>query len=173
MASTGEPTTLWLICDVSGSMAETGKCLQMLGLARAVEQYIRLGYASAQLKLIRWNDVASGMEWKPDGEFPEQLRQCQGSAKASALQDCLSLGSSDKVLILSDGWWPPAEAKKIKQWEKTLSPDALRIIKIGGDANPQLRGDGVFLPGDFLGALDQWLPLPGSSPAEQDEGDEW
>ena len=39
-------STLWLICDVSGSMLEAGKRLVVRGLVRQGEQYVRLGDAA-------------------------------------------------------------------------------------------------------------------------------
>ena len=38
-------SSVWLVCDTSGSMIEGGKRLIMRGLVRQVEQFHRLGYA--------------------------------------------------------------------------------------------------------------------------------
>ena len=69
MNSSGDAQTLYIVCDTSGSMSENGKRMRVRGIARTIEQYIRLGYGNISLKLIVWNTTASLLEWNPDDEF--------------------------------------------------------------------------------------------------------
>ena len=169
MAS-GDPMILLLVCDISGSMAEGGKCMLVRGIVRAVEQYVRFGYAVAHIKLVAWRDTATVVDWDPDAEFPEFLLQCHGSAAAVPLCELIDSQQADKVLLLTDGFWSIEDARRLKRWKRSISPDTLRIIKIGGDANPLLKGDDVFSSDEVFRALDGWLPsLHGSDETE----DEW
>ncbi len=38
-----------------------------------------------------------------------------------------------------------------------MAPDALRIVKVGADANPKLGGGDVFEVEDFFAAMEGWL----------------
>jgi len=149
--------TLHVVVDTSGSMAEWGKHLIARGVVRAVEQYVRFGYANADLRLVAWNNKALVIDWQPDQEFPQELMVSKGSANANALLSLLGTKPGGKVLLLSDGFWPRVDAKELKRWKERLQPDTLRIIKIGADANPQLKGTDVFAAEDLFAALDGWL----------------
>ena len=63
----------------------------------------------------------------------------------------------DKVMLITDGLWARDDTKALKRWKDSLPPDTLRVIKIGADANPQLKGADVFIAEDVLAALDGWL----------------
>ncbi len=154
----GNTETLYLVCDTSGSMAEEGKSLLMRGVARAVEQYFRFGYGAADLKLVLLNTVARIVEWNPDDEFPDDLLQCGGSASVAALND-FSKKINGKILLLTDGWLTNNENSTSKKWSLRFLSATHRIIKIGTDSNPSLKGDGVFWPDDIFTALDDWQPL--------------
>lgn len=174
MASSGNIKTLFLVCDTSGSMSENGKDTLMRGVARTVEQFIRLGYGTSDIRLVIWNNDAEIVEWNTDEELPDRLLNCKGSANAEALCKVLDSASvPDKaVLLLTDGWWAQDDALAIKRWKRNQQPDMLRVIKIGSDSNPLLKGDDVFLPDDIFSALDGWLP-PSAGTAENEEEDEW
>lgn len=174
MDSNGDQKTLYLICDTSGSMSENGKNMLMRGVARTVEQYIRLGYGAAGLKLVLWNSEAEQMDWNPDDEFPEQmiLNCCGPTANARALCELLNAASDGLFLILTDGWWSREDALTLRKWKLLQTSGSLRIIKIGSDANPLLKGDDVFLPDDVFSVLEEWLPAAENSTASEDE-DEW
>lgn len=164
--------TLYLVCDTSGSMAEGGKCMLMRGVARAVEQYIRLGYGAARLQLVSWNETAQLVDWNPDDEFPIEMMSCHGSNAVAPLCDLLERTPAGRVLLITDGFWSIAEARVLKRWRRGLDSDGLRIIKVGGDANQQLKGEGVFVPDDIFSVLDGWL----GNAAEMlpaDSEDEW
>lgn len=172
MASNGKELTLYLVCDISGSMGENGKPMLLRGMMRAVEQYVRLGYATCSIKLILWETTAAFCDWNPDDEFPEQVFECKGISNAETLCNLFDALDNAKILLFTDGWWSRADAQLLKKWKRTLPSDTLRIIKIGGDANPLLKGQDVFLTDDLLVALDGWLPIPDTSDISGD-GDEW
>lgn len=60
-------------------------------------------------------------------------------------------------MLLTDGFWSLADARELKRWKQGLQPDTLRVIKIGADANPQLKENDVLPVEDFFAALDGWL----------------
>jgi hypothetical protein len=150
-------THLYIIVDVSGSMSEGGKCLIARGVVRAMEQYFRLGYGCADLKLVAWSKEARVVEWIPDKEFPPEMLVCEKAANAEALITLLGEQPDGKVLLITDGFWSQADAKALKLWKKNLKQDGLRIIKIGADANRQVKGADVFAAEDLFAALDGWL----------------
>lgn len=150
--------SVWLVCDTSGSMVEGGKRLIMRGLVRQVEQFLRLGYGPKKdLKLVLWNDEATSPTWNPGEEVPGELLDCKGSAEGDALVHFLGTSSGSKVLILTDGFWPEASRGAIKRWKAGATPNTLRIVKVGADANPKLKGPDVFEAEDFFAAMDGWL----------------
>lgn len=149
---------LWLVCDASGSMIEGGKRFIIRGLVRQVEQHFRLGYAAMpDLRLVAWRDQSSQVAWQPGDEVPGELLDSQGSADAVGLLTMLGQDDSDRYLLLTDGFWSDDSRRAIKRWRDTLPPNALRIIKVGADANPKLIGDGVFEAEQFLEAMDGWF----------------
>lgn len=154
---------LHLVCDVSGSMAEGGKPFTMRTVALAVRQWVRLGYANADISLCGWSsEVCPFPHWRADGEYPAELLSCQGRSNWNALVAYLGEKPDGKVLLLTDGFWPQDSARFFKRWKDGLPPDTLGTIKIGADANPQLKGPGVFSAEDFFVALDGWW---GNGPA--------
>ena len=150
---------LWLVCDASGSMIEGGKRLILRGLLRQIEQYFRLGYAPRiQLKLVAWNDAAVDVPWQPGDEIPSEVLNCRGSAEASALISTLSASAvGDRYVIITDGFWTDDARQELKRWRESRTEDALRVIKIGADANPKLTGPDVFEAEDLFAALEGWL----------------
>jgi hypothetical protein len=154
---------LYIIIDVSGSMFEWGKNLIARNTVRAVEQYIRLGKANTEIKLVAWRKDASIIDWKSDDELPPSLVSCEGCANAGALIALLGKMPAAKIVLITDGFWASADAKKLKRWKRNLPADTLRILKSGADSNPMLKGDEVFPVEDLFAALDGWL----------EGGDEW
>ena len=150
--------TLHLVCDTSGSMSENAKPFIVRTCVLTVAQYLRLGYASARVTLHRWaGDVEQADGWTVDDEFPAAFQQCAGRTSAQALVE-LDLSDDDRVLLLTDGFWAPREAKKISAWRQALPEGHLRVVRIGSDAHPQLTGADVFSPDEILAALSDWLP---------------
>jgi hypothetical protein len=148
---------LYIIVDVSGSMSEGGKLLITRGVARAMEQYCRLGYGCADLKLIVWGKNARVVEWTLDEELPEVILFCEKEANAESLITLLGEQPDYKLLLITDGFWAKDDSKAMKNWRASLQENRLRIIKIGADANPRLKGNDVFDAEDLLIALDGWL----------------
>ena len=148
---------LHLTCDKSGSMSEGGKHLIVRSVARAVEQYSRFGYGHAILNLVAWSNEARVVEWNPDEGFPPEMLTCEGAASVKALINLLGEQPKDKVLLVTDGFWALDEVKALKRWRKRLQQDTLRVIKIGADTNPHLKGTDVFAAEDLFVALDGWL----------------
>jgi hypothetical protein len=147
---------LYIIVDVSGSMSEGGKYLIARGVARAMEQYFRFGYGCADLKLVAWSKTARVVEWILNKEFPPEMLVCKKAANAKALITLLGEQPDGKFLFITDGFWPQDDAKALKRWKESLQQDTLRIIKIGADANPQLKGADVFAAEDLFTVLDGW-----------------
>jgi hypothetical protein len=151
-------STLWLVCDVSGSMLEAGKRLVVRSLVREVEQYIRLGYGTKpDIKLVAWNNDAKSLDWSSEDEIPVDLFDCKNSADGGLLVKLHGDQADNKFIVLTDGFWSDESRAAIKRWKEGLSLDALRVIKVGADANPKLKGPDVFEAEDFFTAMDGWL----------------
>lgn len=146
-----------LLWDTSGSMGELGKLWIARCVARTIEQYSRLGYSRADLRLIAWGCETRALEWNSDQEFPSELLMPTGSSNAKALISLCPAEPDSKIVLLTDGFWAPADTREIRLWRENLPYDTLRIIKIGADANPQLKGSDVFSAEDFFAALDGWI----------------
>jgi hypothetical protein len=150
--------TLYLVCDISGSMGDGGKPFTMRTAVMAVAQWVRLGYAHAEIRLCGWaSETRHFLDWSPKDEFPAELLSCGGPSNGEALIRWLGEKPEGKVLLLTDGFWTRDEARVLKHWMEGLPPDTLRVIKIGADANPQLKGPNMFAPEDLFVALDDWL----------------
>lgn len=149
---------LHLVCDVSGSMGEGGKPFIIRTLVTTIAQWASYGYGRAEITLWAWASEARRItDWETKSEFPAELLSCAGTANSEALIQLLSGKPSGKVLLLTDGFWSRDDAKILKRWKEFLPSDTLRIIKIGADANPQLKGANIFTAEDLLAALDGWL----------------
>lgn len=148
---------LALVCDTSGSMGEGGKAFIMRTTVMAVAQTVRLGNLHAEIRLCGWASKARHfLEWRTNDEFPKELFSCGGNSNGKALIHLLGEIPEGKVLLLSDGNWERTEARVLKHWEEGLHPDTLRVIKIGVDANPDLKGHNVFTVEDLFLALAGW-----------------
>jgi len=149
---------LHLVCDISGSMGDDGKSFTMRTVTLSIAQWVRLGYALAEIKLCGWaSETRHFPDWSTKDEFPAELLSCSGASNGEALIQWLGKTPDGKVLILTDGFWPRDEARALKRWKECLPSDTLRFIKIGVDAHPQLKGHDVFAAEDLFAALDGWL----------------
>ena len=148
---------LHLVWDTSGSMAELGKHLVARGVARAIEQYLRLGHGCADLKLVAWGNAARVLDWHPDEEVPPEMLLSEGAANAEALIALLGKQPQGRILLITDGFSSQADAKALRRWKESLEPHTLRFIKIGADGNPHFKGADVFAAEDLFAALDGWL----------------
>jgi hypothetical protein len=150
--------TLYLVCDISGSMDADGKPFIMRTFVMAVAQWVRLGYGRSDIKLCAWASEATVLpDWNAQHDYPADLLLCSGTSNWKALIHVLGAAPDGKVLLLSDGFWSRNEARIFKQWKECLQPGTLRIVKTGPDANPQVRGPDVFATEDLFAALDGWL----------------
>ena len=150
--------TLHVVCDTSGSMGDGGKPFTTRTAVMAVAQWVRLEYARAEIRLCGWaSETRHFLDWSSKDEFPAELLSCGGPSNGEALIQWLGEKPEGKVLLLTDGFWTWDEARVLKHWMGRLPPDTLRVIKIGADANPQLKGPNMFAPEDLFVALDDWL----------------
>lgn len=148
--------TLQILADVSGSMLEGGKHMIVGGVVRATEQYVRLGYGCANLQLAVWDSSVCKMDWEPGQPLPEDLFECRKILEGDSFGRFLNSEHVDRVLLLTDGFLPKADIRAVKQFRR-CNPGALRILRIGGDANPQMKGEDVYTPEELIAAFDGWL----------------
>lgn len=150
--------TLHLVCDTSGGMSDDGKPFIMRTLVTSVAQWAWYGYGRAEITLWAWSSEARHItDWGTKSEFPAELLLCAGTANSAALIQLLGDNPDGKVLLLTDGFWSRDDMKNLNRWKDCLPSDTLRIIKIGADANPQIKGIGVFSSEELFAALDGWL----------------
>lgn len=150
--------TLHLICDISGSMGDNGKLFTMRTVALSVAQWLRLVYATAEIKLCGWSSkMLQFPDWRTRDEFPAELLSSGGGSKADTLIQHLGTEPQGRILLLTDGFWARDEARAMKRWKESLPPDTFRAIKIGADANPAFKGPDVFAAEDLFAGLDGWL----------------
>lgn len=150
--------TLHLVCDISGGMSDGGKPFVMRTLVTTVAQWAWFGYGHTEVSLWAWaSEVHRISGWGKKSEFPEELLLLRGTANGEALIRSLGEKPDGKILLLTDGFWSRDDAKALKRWRDSLPPDTLRIVKIGTDANPQIKGPNVFSSEELFAALDDWL----------------
>lgn len=172
MKSFTKPPTLYIVCDSSGSMSEDNKFMLTRGIVRAVEQYIRLGYGVAEVKLVSWNAKTIIIDWNPDDEFPTELLKCKGMANQASLLDFVGSVSDDKILLLTDANWLKNDIESMRSLKSKLSPDTIRIVKIGNEAAPFWHNNEYFPTDEFFMILDNWLPVANNDKNDSEE-DEW
>ena len=150
--------TLHLVCDISGSMSDGGKPFIMRTLVATVAQWVLYGYGHSEIALWAWaSETCPIPDWSAKSEFPVELLSCAGTANSTSLIQLLGNKPDGKVLLLTDGFWSQDDAKTLKRWKDCLPSGTLRIIKVGVDANPQLKGVDVFSSEELFAALDGWL----------------
>jgi len=139
-------------------MSDGGKSFTMRTVVMAVAQWVRFGYARAEIRLGGWaSETRDFPEWSTRDEFPPELLSCGGTSNGHALTQWLGQTPDGKVLVLTDGFWNRDDARVLKRWKECLPSDTLRFIKIGADAHPQLKGADVFASEELFAALDGWL----------------
>lgn len=150
--------TLHLVCDISGSMSDGGKPFIMRTLVTTVAQWALYGYGRAEITLWAWSSEARRIpDWGTRSEFPVELLSCAGTANSSSLIQSLGNKPDGKVLLFTDGFWSLDDARTLERWKDGLSPNTLRSIKIGADANAQLKGTDLFSSEELFAALDGWM----------------
>ncbi|WP_430443863.1 MAG: hypothetical protein ACQZ2J_23475 [Pseudomonas piscis] len=152
--------TLFLVCDTSGSMSEGGKPFITRTAVMTIAQWMHLAGGQERVRLCAWGSEAVFSDWSMTDDYPEHMLVCRGKSSATALTHLLGDSPDGKILLLTDGFWPSAEARHLKQWRAGLRNDSVRVIKTGADANPQLKGPEIFLAEDLFSALDGWLEAP-------------
>jgi hypothetical protein len=147
-----------IVCDISGSMGEGGKLFAMRTAVVTIAQWPQLGYADVDIRLCGWaSQIRHFPEWSAKDEYPAELLSCEGPLQVEALIQWLSPTPDGKVLLFTDGSWTREGTRTLTEWRECLPQDTLRVIKIGVDANPQLKGPNVFASEDLFVALDGWL----------------
>lgn len=150
--------TLHLVCDVSGSMAENGKRFTLRTMVMAAAQHAGRASERVDVRLYAWASEARQVsEWQMGDEFPDGLLACGGASDWGSLVRLLGDKPDGKILMFTDGFWPREGAKLAKRWMEHIPPDTLRVIRIGADADTQIKGPRVFAAEDFLAAVDGWL----------------
>lgn len=144
-----------IIVDCSGSMIESGKRLIARNAVRQIEQYIRLGYACAQIRLFAANEKFRKIDWDPDQEYPEDLWVCEGNLDLTRwATDVFELPG--KFLLLSDCTMETKSKRLLTEWANKISADNIKIIKIGNDPMPKIASVQIFNTEDIFAALDHW-----------------
>ena len=144
-----------IIVDCSGSMIESGKRLIARNAVRQIEQCIRLGYASAQIRLFAANENFRKIDWNPNQEYPEDLWVCEGNLDLTRWTTDL-FESSGKFLLLSDCAMDTKSKRLLAEWANKISADNIRIIKIGNEPIPKITSVQIFNTEDIFAALDHW-----------------
>ena len=147
--------TVYLICDLSGSMIESGKRFIVRNLIRTVDQCYRLQKSSPEIKIVAWSENPVIAQWQPGQEVPGEIVSCKGSVAGNDLVEKLA-GAEGYFMVFTDGYWPADTRKAIGGWSRGLPQGHFRIIKIGEDADPRLKGPSVFEAEDLLSALKGW-----------------
>jgi hypothetical protein len=138
-------------------MVEGGKRFIMRTVVRSIEQYFRLGFGdAAKLRLIAWGDAAEVVAWPKGDDMPPRLLECDGAAAVESLTALIGHPQDEAIVIITDGYWSKKMRDALKQWRDTLPPKALSIIKTGSDANPLLKGDGIYTSENIFEALDSF-----------------
>lgn len=147
---------VYVICDMSGSMIEDGRRFIVRNLMRTVDQYFRLHDSAPELFIVHWSSIVDVMKWDPGQDFPEEMLACWGKTSGEALADKLSGIADGYFMLITDGYWAHETAKIIATWSRTLPDGHFRILTVGVDANPELKGPNVFRGEDVLAALNNW-----------------
>lgn len=149
--------TVYLVCDLSGSMAESGKRFIVRNLIRTVDQFYRLQRLKPEIKLVAWSEETIVAKWEPGQEVPDAILTCSGSASGESLVGKLGSPSDGYYMLLTDGYWDIATRKRIGAWSREMQRGHFRIVKVGEDADPRLKGPSVFTAEDLLAALKGWV----------------
>lgn len=149
--------TTYLVCDLSGSMVENGKIFVVRNLIRTVDQVARLKNAKHEVRLVLWSSQVEMLDWTPGNDVPQSLMRCRPSGlSGAALAEALSVAPEDFLMLFTDGYWSDDARKTLGALGGTLSKGHFRIVKIGEDAEPRVKGPSVFSAEDLLAALDGW-----------------
>lgn len=150
--------TLHLVCDISGSMSDGGKPFIVRTLITTIAQWILYGYGCTEITLWAWGSETRRISgWGITSEFPEKLLLCSGTANSASLIQAIGDKPDGKIILFTDGFWSRDDARALRQWKDNLPSNMLRIIKIGADANPKLKGPELFSSDELFSVLDGWF----------------
>lgn len=150
--------SVWLICDVSGSMVEAGKRFQARGLIRGIEQLVRFGYVShVDLHVAAWGTEVLPCPWSADEEVPEQLLACKEDTDVGALARFIGENKDDKHIIFSDCHWKLDSEEATNAASAIWEMDSVRIIALGADANLTWKNCVVVPSDESLVLIEEWL----------------
>lgn len=132
--------SLYMMVDVSGSMAEMGKIHLQRNLCRYAAQ-IRLispeKYASINIHFYQWAYDISEFSLQRGGDIPPF--NAEGSSNLSELTDVLSQKMNHaeilRVLILSDGSFNHNDYEKFLSWKQQQKRLLIRTVAVGADAD--------------------------------------
>lgn len=146
-----------LLCDTSGSMAEGGKRYILRNQIRAIDQYYRLLGKNVDIKLILWSNNPAVIDWGRGQDVPDGILDCNGRSDMSALIKAIGSDNEGYFAVLSDCFWDSNTRKELSEWSRALRPNHFRIIKIGEDANPSIKGPNVYEGSELIAALEDWV----------------
>jgi hypothetical protein len=149
--------SLWVVCDVSGSMKEAGKAYIVRGLIYQVAHWFQFEYANGyQVKLMTMGRQARLLDWDFGEEVPEEILNCAGELGDDLPVLLGQLSGDDRILLVSDGYWPEATRSAIRRWRSGVNSETLRAIRVGADSNPAWTGSDVYVPEDFIELMTEW-----------------
>lgn len=153
--SSSESVSLTLAVDVSGSMFEGGRRWIARGIVREIEQYVRLGYGKANLRLVAAGAEPREITWNLDDDVPAAILDCQGPFDMSRLLAFLK-DVSGPILYVGDADWPVKATRALGAWLAMRSGDSFRAIVLGDERPKVLRGR-LFAADEVFAALDGFL----------------
>jgi len=151
-------SSLWLVCDVSGSMLEGGKRFIVRTLVYQVAQFYQLGYAqNREIKIVAWNNQIKMIPWISGDEVPGEILDCSGSSNVDVLVQLCGEHVDDQFIVFSDGFWSESPQFALKECQIALNQGGICFVSVGFDANSKLKGQNVFKPEDFFSIAEGWL----------------
>jgi hypothetical protein len=149
---------LWLVCDISGSMAEGGRSFVSRGVVRMVEQYFRYGYAEqVGIRLATWSTEIKVCNWHIDDEVPEEFFDCCGSSSSEVLFSFIEHQPESKFLVMTDAGWSSECEQSMRLWLMRNATDNLRFVLIGDGGESCLKRQKVPGVEEVIELLDGWF----------------
>ena len=150
-------STLFIICDTSGSMAEDGKCFIVRNMVRTIDQYFRLHKTQLEIELVGWSDEITVSKWAEGQDYPESLMTCSGALSGELLVNRLSGYQDAYFMIISDMCWTSSAREAIDSWRQSASENNFRQLKVGEGFNPQSKVPITYDAENLLCALKGWI----------------
>lgn len=139
-----EAGTLVAIIDVSGSMAESGKLMLARNALSLVLEQVEMGFAPpwlSEVEIVSWGVTVEEIVLGDDRSIPEMTGE--GRAEVSILLRFLDallgqMNGRHRVLLLSDGAVPAAEARAFREWRQQRETLDIRALAVGVDASARI-----------------------------------